>query len=72
MKEPLDQEEQLYLEQMQEWLKEQERIENQLIRAIDDHKYLANSNTLQLTLHRKRVEIGRNEFEQWKTEHGIE
>lgn len=68
----LDKEEELYLEQMQEWLEEQDRIENQLKSTIDYHAFMASSNIKQLSLHQERVAIGRKEFEQWKADHGLE
>jgi hypothetical protein len=68
----LSKEGQLYLEQMQEWLEEQHRLDQQIERTIDFHLKMAASNQLQLRLHRERVDMGRKEFEQWKAEHGIE
>ena len=67
----LTKEEELYLEQMQEWIEEQEIIEGQLKRTVDHYVFLASSNTKQLSLHQERVAIGRKDFDEWKAEHGI-
>lgn len=40
----LTKEEELYLEQMQEWIEEQEMIVGQLKRTIDHYVFLASSN----------------------------
>lgn len=67
----LTKEEELYLKQMQEWMEEQEMIEEQLKRTVDHYVFLASSNTKQLCLHQERVAISRKEFDEWKAEHEI-
>ncbi|MGG3943383.1 hypothetical protein ABEV54_18310 [Peribacillus psychrosaccharolyticus] len=67
----LTKEEGLYLEQMQEWIEEQEMIKGQLKSTVDHYVFIASSNTKQLSLHQERVGIGRKEFDEWKAENGI-
>lgn len=65
-------EEDLYVEQMNEWLKEQQRLERQLKETIEHHFFLAESNQKQLSLHQERIALARTEYEQWKSDHGID
>lgn len=75
----MDAEDRLYIDQMNNWFKEHKLIEEQLKRSVDYYKTLSNTNERlaktnkeQLRLHRKRVALAREEFENWKKDNGIE
>jgi hypothetical protein len=67
----LSKEGQLYLEQMQHWLEEQDILDKQIERSIEHHLKMAESNRKQLKLHRERIQMGKEEFESWKADNGI-
>lgn len=64
----LTKDEELYLNQMELWLEEQQTLDNQLVSAIEYHKKMMELNKKQLSLHRERINIGSEEFTQWKTD----
>lgn len=74
----MGEEEKLYISQMENWIKEQDVLENQIRRTIEHHDSLAashvrvaNLNREQLRHHRKRVAFGKREFENWKKDNNI-
>jgi hypothetical protein len=67
----LTKDEELYVEQMTEWIKEQERLERQLKETVEHHEFLAESNRKQLSLHQERIVMALKDYGQWKVDHGI-
>ena len=68
----MDEDQKLYFKQMSEWIREQEMLEEQLERTVEHHLEVAESNKAQLELHKERVKMGKQEFEEWKKDNNIE
>ena len=61
---------QLYVEQVKEWLNEQQYREQELIKAIETIESIKQSNVKQLELHRQRINICLDEFNSWAQQNG--
>lgn len=61
----MNEEQCLYMQQMELWFKEQQRLEEQLERTIRHYEEMAELNRQQLEIHRKRIDIVRVEFDKW-------
>lgn len=61
----MNEEQKLYIQQMQLWFKEQRRINKQIERAVTHHLEMAELNKKQLELDRKRISIVQKEYDTW-------
>lgn len=64
-------EKELYVEQMKLWFAEQQMIDDQLERAITHNEQVAKLNREQLNNHRKRISLGKQEYNNWAVENGV-
>lgn len=68
----LTKEEELYVQQMNLWIEEQDEYGAQLERTAVYYEKMAENNKEQLRLHNERVNMGKAEFEAWKKEHDLD
>lgn len=61
----------LYVEQMKHWFAEQQMIDEQLERAGIHYQQLAELNKEQLMLHKRRIELAKQEYNNWAAENGV-
>lgn len=64
-------EEELYAEQMKHWFHEHSMMKQQLERTINHYECMAKSNKEQLTLHNKRLELVKSEYNAWAEKNGM-
>lgn len=61
----------LYVEQMKLWFAEQQMIDEQLERAVIHYQQLTELNKEQLMLHKRRISLGKQEYNNWAVENGV-
>jgi len=64
-------ENELYVEQMKHWFKEQRLLGKQIEGSILFHEEMAKVNRLQLDLNDKRIELARAEYNAWAEKNGF-
>lgn len=62
----------IYFEQMNAWLNEQNVLEKSIRNTIETSSEIVRQNEIQLKWHLKRVEVAKKDFEAWKKENGYE
>jgi DNA-directed RNA polymerase subunit RPC12/RpoP len=68
---PLAEEDSIYLEEIDSWLKEQQARERALQNTIETSSEIVRQNEIQLNLHQKRVQLAITEHNRWRKEKGM-
>ncbi|MFF0831011.1 hypothetical protein ACFYU8_29650 [Brevibacillus sp. NPDC003359] len=67
----MDEQAKLYVEQMKLWFEEHKALGEQIERAVDLHKRLAELNKGQLAAHNLRMALAIEEYNAWAEENGV-
>ncbi|MEW9575449.1 hypothetical protein U9K47_08290 [Bacillus toyonensis] len=64
-------EKEIYINDMNAWIKEQEARRRQIIGTIETSSEIVEQNKIQLQWLDKRLELAKSEFEGWKKENDV-